>query len=41
MRVRMAEELSRVNSDKSSFKLAPRLIAFSNCMRSVSIRVGQ
>jgi hypothetical protein len=41
MRVRMAEEFSRENSDKSSFMFAPRLIANSNWMRSVSIPVGQ
>jgi len=41
MRERMAEVLSRENSDKSSFNVAPRLIANSNCMRSVSIPVGQ
>lgn len=40
MRVRMAEELSRVNSDSNSFKLAPRRIAFSNWMRSLNIRGG-
>lgn len=40
MRVRMAAELSRVNSDSNSFKLAPRLIAFSNRMRSLNILGG-